>query len=235
VSELDPGQDATLDDKTLDSRGERRRHALRLLALGSLSALILWLVLWQPVAVADALAWGESLASLPLTIPLLILIQALLLALALPGTLILWLVAPFYSPIVAAAILTAGSALGALGAYYTSRWLGQTWRPGPTGQRVIGLLSRKGDFWTQLILRVLPGFPHSVVNFGAGTLGLSLGPFLLATTIGLSVKWLIYASAVHTLIHDGDEVGDFDPLALLPLLALALLLAGGRLVRSRLS
>jgi len=235
VSGLQPGKDTIFDDKTLDSRAERRRHALRLLALGSLSALIIWLAFWQPVAVADALAWGENLVPLPFTIPLLILAQALLLALALPGTLILWLVAPFYSPMVAAAILTAGSTLGALGAYYTSRWLGQTWRPGPTGQRVIRLLSRKGDFWTQLILRVLPGFPHSVVNFGAGTLGLPLRPFLLASVIGLSVKWLIYASAVHTLIHDGNDVGDFDPIALLPLLALALLLAGGRLVRSRLS
>lgn len=146
----------------------------------------------------------------------------------------LWVVAPFYDPLTAAAILTAGSTLGALGAYYTSRWLGGLWQPGPTGQRVLDLLARQGDVWTQLALRVLPGFPHSVINYGAGTLGLPLGPFMTATIIGLAFKWPIYTYAVHALLTSGKDGMEIELMTLLPLLALAVLLVGGRALRARL-
>jgi uncharacterized membrane protein YdjX (TVP38/TMEM64 family) len=218
----------------LASEGERRRHRLRLLIIAGLALLFISLVSWQPVAVADVISWGKSLAPHPAAMPVLILLQALLLALALPGTLMLWVVAPFYDPLTAALILIAGSALGALSAYYTSRWLGGLWQPGPTGQRVLDLLARQGDVWTQLALRVLPGFPHSVINYGAGTLGLPLGPFLMATVIGLALKWPIYTYAVHALVTSGMEDAALEWITLLPLLVLAALLVGGRALRARL-
>jgi uncharacterized membrane protein YdjX (TVP38/TMEM64 family) len=217
-----------------DCTGERRRQRWRLLAVSILAIVVVALAIYQPVAMVDALAWGEALAPHPATVPLLILLQALLLALALPGTLMLWIVAPFYHPLAAAAILTTGSTLGALGAYYTARWLGRAWRPGPTGQRVLRLLRRQGDVWTQLALRVLPGFPHSVVNYGSGTLGLPLPGFLLAAAAGLGAKWVVYAYAVQTLMQSGIEGESISPASLLPLLALVALLAGGRWLRGRL-
>jgi uncharacterized membrane protein YdjX (TVP38/TMEM64 family) len=218
----------------MDGAGERRRHGWRLLVVAGLVMVLVWLAVWQPVAVADALSWGETMASQPFTIPLLIGLQALLLSLALPGTLMLWVVAPFYPPVVSAAILTAGSTLGALGAYHAARWMGSAWRPGPTGQRVLRLLHRQGDVWTQLALRVLPGFPHSVVNFGAGTLSLPLTGFLVAAAVGLGVKWLAYAYAVHALMNAGLHGEQISAVSLLPLVALAGLLAGGRWLRARL-
>lgn len=219
----------------LTGPGERRRHYARLLLLGFLAAAFVTLIFFRPVAVADTLALGEALAPHPATIPLLILVQALLLALALPGTLMLWVVAPFYPPLVAAAILTAGSTLGALAAYHTASWLGGIWRPGPTGRRVVHLLHRQGDVWTQLTLRVLPGFPHSVVNYVSGTLGLPLGGFLLAAVLGLGMKWVVYAYAVHTLVQSGVEGEGVGMASLLPLAALATLLAGGRWLQGRLN
>lgn len=222
------------EGRGLAGEGERRRHRMRLMTIAGLVLLLVGLVLWQPVAVADVIDWGQSLAPHPAAIPVLILLQALLLALALPGTLMLWVVAPFYDPLTAAAILTAGSTLGALAAYYTSRWLGGLWQPGPTGQRVLDLLARQGDVWTQLALRVLPGFPHSVINYGAGTLGLPLGPFMTATIIGLAFKWPIYTYAVHALLTSGKDGMEIELMSLLPLLALAVLLVGGRALRARL-
>ena len=222
------------EDQCLDCSGERRRHVLRLVALGILAAVAVIVAIRQPVAIADAVTWGEAMAAYPTTIVLLILIQALLLALALPGTLMLWVVAPFYPPLAAAAILTAGSTAGALGAYLAAGWFGRTWRPGPTGQRVLKLLRRQGDFLTQMALRVLPGFPHSVVNYGAGSLRLPLAGFLAAAAIGLGIKWTVYAYAVAALVRPGLDGEGIDPVSLLPLLVLALLLVGGRYLRSRL-
>jgi uncharacterized membrane protein YdjX (TVP38/TMEM64 family) len=229
------GDDVTEEGTApLDSAGERRRHRLRLMFFGALAVAVIGVTAYQPVAAADAIAWGEALAASPYTIPLLILLQALLLAFALPGTLMLWVVAPFYPPLVAAAVLTTGSTLGALGAYLAARGLGRSWRPGPTAQRVLRLLQRQGDIWTQLALRVLPGFPHSVVNYGAGTLGLPLPGFLLAAAIGLGVKWVVYAYAVHALVQTGLEGESMGAVTLLPLIGLAVLLAGGRWLRARL-
>lgn len=229
LADGDPGE-----AQVLAGDGELHRHGWRLFAMGILALVLAWLAIWQPVAVADALTWGETMASQPFTIPLLIGLQALLLSLALPGTLMLWVVAPFYPPVVSAAILTAGSTLGALGGYHAARWMGSAWRPGATGKRVLGLLRRQGDVWTQLALRVLPGFPHSVINFGAGTLSLPLAGFLLAAAVGLGVKWLAYAYAVHALMQSGLHGEQISPASLLPLLALAVLLAGGRWLRTRL-
>lgn len=186
------------------------------------------LAVWQPLPLSDVIDRGNDLAQHPVAIPLLIIIQALLLALALPGTLMLWMVAPFFSPVAATAILTIGSTLGALGAYFVSRWLGDGWKPGPQGGRLRTLLARQSDFFTQLALRVFPGFPHSVVNYAAGTLRLALPTFLLAAVIGLTVKWAVYATAVHGLVQTGIGRDELDWQVIAPLVSLALLLLIGR-------
>ena len=204
----------------------------RLLLLGGLILAGVALALWQPLTLDELMALGYDLHGHPLALLAMILPQAALLALALPGTLMLWVVAPFHEPWFASLLLTAGSTLGALAAWWLGQWLGRGWSPGPRSQPVVDLLSRRGDFFTQLLLRLLPGFPHSVINYTAGIIGLPPIPFLLAAAIGLSIKWYIYASAIHALLnyHTTPDAGAVWRDALLPLLLLAtLLLAGGSL------
>ena len=211
----------------LDTPRDRRR----LWTLIALLGIGVGLALWQPIALEQALAWGHELAQRPLTAIVLVLLQAVLLALALPGTLVLWVIAPFYHPALATLLLTAGSTLGALWAYLIARWLGGDWRDINERHRVIRMLARRGDFLTLLSLRVLPGFPHSIVNYGAGTLRLPLLPFLSATAIGLAIKWSVYATAVHE-VAEASATGEPPGLeAIVPLLILALLLAFGGTLR----
>ncbi|BBI50854.1 hypothetical protein HORIV_32750 [Vreelandella olivaria] len=50
-------------------------------------------------------------------------IMAVTLAIGLPGSIGLWLIAPFYPPVIATAMLTLSSVVGALGAYQiAARW-----------------------------------------------------------------------------------------------------------------
>ncbi len=207
----------------------------RLAVVGALLGIGLGLALWQPLSSEDLMDWALDLRAQPWTVGALVALQTALHALALPGSLMLWVFAPLFRPEVAAALLTIGSVSGALAAYVLARWAGADWKPGRRTEPVMAFLSRRRDFATQLILRILPGFPHSVLNYGAGVLGLPLRAFLAAATLGLSIKWFVYSEAVHTLVASG--LGE-EPLGLqtvAPLIVLAVMLMLGIALRKWLS
>ena len=210
-----------------DSRLARRLLLIALLLLA------LAVGLWQPLELAELMTLGEQYATRPLTIVLVILAQAVLLALALPGSMVLWVVAPFHAPPVATAILLAGSVPGALGGYFIAHRLGSDWRP-PAGAWLIDLLRQRGDFLTQCALRVLPGCPHWAATYGAGILRLPLLPFTLAAAVGLGIKWAMYSWAIYgaATAARAEEEG-FDPATLLPMVILAVFLVLGSLARQR--
>lgn len=181
----------------------------------------------QPWSVDELLGFGRLLAGNPWFLLGAVLTMAVLFTFGLPGSLVFWLIAPFQAPAVATVLLLIGSVGGAYGAYRFSAGLRGDWEPQGFSSRIVSLLARQGGVLSQTALRVLPGFPHSVVNFAGGVLGLGLGGFLAAAAVGLSIKWGVYASAVHGLV-EAVEAGDaLDFRTLLPLLVLsALLLAG---------
>lgn len=200
---------------------------LGLLLLAGLAASV-WLV--DP---AWLLEHGQTVAEKPWVTPALVLVMALLFALALPGSLLFWMIAPFHAPWIAVPWLLAGSVGGALGAYLVARYLGWGQRHARErgGAWLVRVLRARGDLPTQMAMRVLPGFPHSLVNYAGGLLKLPLGTFLLAALLGLTVKWGVYASAVHGAV-EAVETGDaLQPRILLPLVLLAFLLVTGAVIR----
>jgi uncharacterized membrane protein YdjX (TVP38/TMEM64 family) len=210
-----------------------RRHWAGLL-LGLLIVSGLVLASWHTRELAQFLEWGDRIADLPVAIVAAVVLMAVLFTFALPGSLLFWVIAPFHAPLVSVAMLLTGSVAGAYGAHRFSHRIGERWSPGRNVQPVVKLLERRGDLLTQTALRVFPGFPHSVVNYAGGVLGLPLRPFLLAALLGLTVKWGVYATAVHGAV-EAIETGDALQLAtLLPLFAVAGLLLLGSLVRRRL-
>ncbi len=205
----------------------------RALALIAIIVIGLWVVVAEPVDRAQLRVLGEWLTSHPAALLVLLLVQVAMFALALPGSVMVWLVAPFLGFVPAVALMVSGSVLGAMAAWWVARWLGATARSRVAGHPVYKLLSDASDPVTQTALRVLPGFPHSMINYAGGVLALPLPGFLAAALVGLTLKWMLYVSAIQALIEAGDESGGPDAIVLLPLLLLALFLIGGRWLARR--
>jgi len=216
--------------KRLASWLHRHWGALLLLTL-AVTGLVL--ATWHARDLTVLLEKGDAIADRPAAMVAVVVLMIVLFTFALPGSLGLWLIAPFHAPVVSVAMLLVGSVLGALGAHTVSHRLGKRWSPGANAERLVEILSHRSDLLTQSALRVLPGFPHSFVNYAGGVLALPRGTFLLAALLGLTVKWGVYATAVHGAV-EAIETGDaLQPQTVLPLFVLAALLLLGGLVRKR--
>lgn len=162
-----------------------------------------------------------------------ILVQIVLFAFALPGSSLVWLVAPLYPPPGAALILAAGGTAGALSAYLLAHRLSEATMENLRQKRLFRVLQGRGDFSTLCALRLLPGFPNSVINYASGSLHLPLPRFLVATALGLVVKNYVYSRAIRGALGAATASELLRMPTLAPLLLLALLLLLGGLVRRR--
>lgn len=207
--------------------------AWRLLAIPGLIVAGLAIGFWQPWSIEELLEAGRQLGENPLFLVGIVLGMAILFTFGLPASLCLWLIAPFQPPWIAVPLLLAGSLLGAAGAYFLGSKIRTGWQPGQFGKRVVTLLDQRGDFLTQIALRVLPGFPHSVINFAGGILRLNLVTFLFAALFGLAVKLGVYATAVHGATEAVETGEAISPTVIVPLILLAVLLLLGSLARFR--
>lgn len=212
-----------------DSNAARRHWRIVALGASLLMAALLWI--WQSPDLSAFRHWADQASDHPLTMLAVVLVMALTLALGLPGSIGLWLIAPFHPPWLATLMLIAGSVGGALGAYALAARFSRRVSPRGLTRRVMDIMSQRSDAFTQCALRVLPGFPHSVINYAAGFLQLPLPTFVTAAAIGLGVKWAVYASAIHGALEAVESGDALTPDVILPLIALAALLLLGAWVR----
>lgn len=196
-------------------------------------AMLAYVWLWYSPDLMAVKQWASQASHHPVVIIGGMVIMAVTLAIGLPGSIGLWLIAPFYPPVIATAMLTLSSVVGALGAYQIAARAGRNWAPGGLTLKVMAMLEQRSDFMTQCAMRILPGFPHSVINFAAGLRGISLKTYLLAATLGLAVKWGVYSSAIYGALEAIEEENALQFDVLLPLIALALLLLAGAWYRRR--
>lgn len=196
-------------------------------------AMLAYLWLWGSPDLMGFKLWASQASHHPLVIIGAMLIMAATLAIGLPGSIGLWLIAPFYPPLIATLMLTISSVVGALGAYQLALKAGARWNPSGLTLKVMQMLEQRSDLMTQCALRVLPGFPHSVINFAAGLRKISIKTFLLAATLGLAVKWGVYSSAIYGALEAIEEEDALQFDVVLPLIALALLLLIGAWFRRR--
>lgn len=203
-----------------------------LLGLAALAGLGLVLQLLDVFDWRPALQWARGQAQHGWLVVGLIAVQVLLFMFALPGSTLLWLVAPLYPPLVSTAILTAGGSLGALAAYFLARGIGDRQRQALQQRRLYRLLEAHADGLTLLGMRLLPGFPHSVINYAAGVLRLPIYIFLLTTSVGFAAKAFLYSQVIyHAALAEPSALARPGPL--LALLALAALAFAARLLRAR--
>ncbi len=196
-------------------------------------AMLTYLWLWYSPDLMAFKLWASQASHHPVVIIGVMLTMAITLAIGLPGSIGLWLIAPFYPPLIATLMLTISSVVGALGAYQLAARAGRRWNPSGLTLKVMQMLEQRSDLMTQCALRVLPGFPHSVINFAAGLRNISIKTFLLAATLGLAVKWVVYSSAIYGALEAIEEEDALQFDVVLPLIALALLLLIGAWFRRR--
>lgn len=214
--------------------GKPPRHQ-RKLVIGLVAvALIFATLMFLPIPVATIMSWGSGVANNPFAVAAILILMAVTMSVGLPGSMCFWLIAPFHPPLTATMLLLVGSLAGAVGAYHFSAHLVSEHKPqGRMASRVFDILTRRSDLFTQTALRVLPGFPHVLVNFTCGLLRLPLPTFILAAILGLTSKWAVYATAVYGARSALQAEESLSFTALLPLGILGvMLLISGQLKRS---
>ncbi|MCK5091504.1 MAG: TVP38/TMEM64 family protein, partial [Gammaproteobacteria bacterium] len=125
----------------------------------------------------QVLEWAREYTQYWWLAPVLVGLQIVFFMFALPGSLFLWVATLLYPPVSATIILVAGSTLGGLAAYLISRTLATPWKKRIQQNQIFHTLQARGDFITLLALRIMPGFPHSVINYSSGILHLPISSF----------------------------------------------------------
>jgi uncharacterized membrane protein YdjX (TVP38/TMEM64 family) len=195
-----------------------------LLAAGVLLQLSGWLD-WRDVlqeAKKHAGTWWLASA--------LIALKVVLYAFALPGSVLIWVVGLLYDPLPAILISIGGGAAGATAAYALSRNLSADYTARMETSRSFNFLRRHTDFATLTALRSLPNFPHSVINYGAGIIGVPLPRFILSATIGFTAKGFLYITMIHRAAEVDHPYDALDLKTLGTLVVLSLLFLAGKAI-----
>lgn len=162
---------------------------------------------------------------------LLLAIQTVLFTFAMPGSSMIWITAVLFTPVTSTVIITVGTTMGAVSAYCFSKRLSEEWTQKIKHSRIYILLHKEGDFFTLFALRMMPGFPHSVINYSSGILKIRFIKFIPATMFGTAVKTYIYSVLVYNTTTPGALSGHIDVSTVWPLLLLSLLILAGVFVR----
>ncbi|MCG5538274.1 TVP38/TMEM64 family protein [Halorhodospira sp. 9622] len=148
---------------------------------------------WQPSGLA------EQLAAQPLQSALLLMaMMTAVVVLPLPTIPITVASGLLFGPLLGAAIAVAGALAGAAVAFGLARWLGEGLRATRLGRPIPYPLCRDcGDramFLAVLVSRLIPVVSFALLSYAAGLTAMRLGPFLLATGVGMLPMTLVYTS-----------------------------------------
>ena len=158
---------------------------------------------------------------------ILVLLQVLLFTFALAGTVFLWVAAVLFPPFTASIILAAGATLGGVSAYFFSAKLSDEWVHRVENSHIYRVLHKQDNFFALLAMRIMPAFPHGLVNYSSGILKTNLAHFIPATFIGIGFKSYIYAPIIYGAAG-GASLNDLIDIATIgPLVLLSLVILGG--------
>ena len=201
---------------------------------GAFVALLLTLIVLQAMGVIDlsaAAAWLEHYAEHWWAPALLVGVMVVLYTFALPASTLMLAAGVMFVPVWATLWSTLGGVLGAWAAYVFVQYGMGSKRWSHQQSTLYTFLQANAGFATLTALRILPGFPHSVLNYSASLLRVPLSTFLVSSTIGHVIKSFIYTSAMHQATHVDTEADAFTLATLWPLFALVALILAGLLVR----
>lgn len=161
----------------------------------------------------------------------LVVIQSIMFTFAMAGSSMVWISAALFTPIVSTIIIVAGTTLGGISAYLFSENLSGEWTVKVKHSRIYQLLSKQGNFISLFALRVMPGFPHSVINYSCGFLHIKFINFIPAAILGTAIKTYLYSVIIYNATTPGALAGAIDISMVWPLLALSLLILAATIVK----
>ena len=162
---------------------------------------------------------------------LLVVIQAVLFTFAMAGSSMLWIIAALFTPVISTVIIAAGTTLGAVSAYLFSERLSDEWTQKIKYSRIYQLLQTESNFFTLFALRVMPGFPHSVINYSSGILKIKFINFIPAAIAGTAIKTYVYSVLIYNATTPGALTSTIDLSTVWPLLVLSLLILAAVFVK----
>jgi uncharacterized membrane protein YdjX (TVP38/TMEM64 family) len=162
---------------------------------------------------------------------LLVAIQTVLFTFALTGSSLIWIAAALFPPLTSTAIITTGTTLGSVSAYLFSQRLSVEWTQKIKNTRIYKLLQKEGNFLILYALRMMPGFPHSVINYSSGILKIKFINFIPAAMFGTAVKTYVYSLLIYKTTTPGTLSNSIGISTVWPLLLLSLLILAGVFVK----
>lgn len=152
---------------------------------------------------------------------------------ALPGSALYCVAGILYPPIEATLIIVIGGVVGAVFAFIFSQRISSEATRKIKTSRSFAFMQRHSDFATLCAIRLLPTFPHSVLNYGSGMVHVPYYRFVLSTLIGFSVKGYLYASTIRSAAR-ANEIEEIVSLGtMLPLILLSLLFILAKILRKK--
>ncbi len=199
---------------------------VKLLVLGVLIAIGALLQFYGLLDPEELIAIARQYADYWWLPVILVLLQALLFTFALAGTVFLWVAAVLFPPFTASIILAAGATLGGVSAYFFSATLSDEWVHRVENSHIYRLLRKQDNFFALLAMRIMPAFPHGLVNYSSGILKVNLAYFVPATFIGIGLKSYVYAPIIYQAaggasLNDLLDIATFGPLILLSVVIVA--------------
>ena len=119
---------------------------------------------------------------------------------AIPATLFIAVAGALWGWKLGLAYAIAGGMLGASASYFLGRFLGEGLieRFGKAGAAVTRQIKRAG-FQTMLIVRLIPGPPFAMWNYGAGVARFPFGIYFIATLLGTLPAHFVFAYSADAL------------------------------------
>ena len=161
----------------------------------------------------------------------LVVIQSIMFTFAMAGSSMVWISAALFTPVVSTIIIVSGTTLGGISAYLFSEHLSGEWAVKVKHSRIYQLLSRQSNFISLFALRVMPGFPHSVINYSCGFLHIKFINFIPAAILGTAIKTYVYSVIIYNATTPGSLARGIDISMIWPLLALSLLILAATIVK----
>jgi uncharacterized membrane protein YdjX (TVP38/TMEM64 family) len=154
---------------------------------------------------------------------LLVLIQAIMFTFAIAGSSMIWVTGVLFTPVTSTLVITAGTTLGGISAYAFSAHLSEQWVAKVEQSTIYRVLQKESGFLILFALRLMPGFPHSVINYSAGILKTRLTVFISSAMLGTAAKSYLYSVLIYNATSPGTMTDSIDISTVWPLLALSLL------------